>query len=117
MADFSNIAFIDDDGNPHPVPVKLSHPGIHDHGVTALAEILLDQFLLEAIEHQAVKDFTLRQADIEHDPLEIFFLDGLVTGELHVGDGGPLSDHDHQDIAIACELNVLEKTGAIEFAN
>ena len=112
--DFGHVAFVDDDGDADAVAVQLGDARVDTDRVTALAEILLDQFLLEAVQHQPVEHFAFGQTDVEQHAAQFFVLDGFVAREGNVGNGRPFPDGDDQDIALPVQADILEEAGAVK---
>ena len=113
----SNGAFVDGDLQRNAVPRLRNHFGFDLGRIAALSHVLALQFVTHTFEGGALEDFTLGQTGLIQTLEQVFCSDGLVAFDLDAGDGGTLDHGNHQYVAIAAELNILEEAGAEQRAS
>lgn len=114
MADLGRLAFLDRDGHVDAVTVQRAHRRGDFHVVLAAVVVLAGQFLGHAVQAQAIEGAALGQADVTQALEQFLGLDVLVAGHGELVDRRALLDRDHQDVALAVQLHVLEEAGAVE---
>ena len=117
VADLGRPAFLDVDRDVDPVAVQARHRRRDAHVVLAAVVVLAHQLLGHAVEIEAVEGFAFGQADVVEAAGQVLGLDVLVAGQGQAIDRRTLGDREHQDVALACDLDVLEEPGAVERAH
>jgi len=116
VANLRHVAFVYHNGDANAIAFQIGDSGVDLHCVAALAVVLLDQFLLQLVQHQPVEHFAFRQSDVAQYPVEVFVLDGLVARQADRRNGRALAHVDNEDVALAVELYVLEEPCAVQLA-
>src|SRR6056297_58698 len=116
MTNLGLFAFLDLDHDADPVAVKLRHLRINFDRIVTLVEVFPYQFLLDTVDGQFIENLALGYANLGKRRKQRFGRDLVVAVQLNRRDGRTLDDLDHQDIALASDLDLLEETAAVEVA-
>ncbi|MCY1300823.1 hypothetical protein D9M70_504070 [compost metagenome] len=111
MLDGRHGAFVDGDFQRHTVTRLRHHLGFDRRRVAALGHVLALQLVAHAFERGALEDLAFGQTGLVQAFHQVFGADGLVALDLDARDGRPLDHGDHQHVAVAAELDVLEEAG------
>ncbi|MND81326.1 hypothetical protein D3C80_731170 [compost metagenome] len=111
VLDGRDRTFVDVDLQRHAVARLRDHFGFDLGGVSALGHVLALQFVTYAFEGGALEDLAFGQAGLFQALEQVFGADGLVAFDLDAGDRRAFDYGDHQYVAVAAELDVLEETG------
>ncbi len=117
VADLGGLAFLDRDGHVDAVAVERAHRRGDLDVVLAAVVVLARQFLGHAVQAQAIEGAALGQADVGQALEQFLGLDVLVAGHGELVDRRTFLDRDHQDVALAVQLHVLEEAGAVQGAD
>ncbi|MNQ37791.1 hypothetical protein D3C85_513450 [compost metagenome] len=117
VLDGRHRAFVDVDLQRHAVARLRDHFGLDLGGITALGHVLALQLVSHAFEGRALEDLAFGQAGLFQALEQVFGADGLVAFDLDTGDRRAFDYGDHQHVAIAAELDVLEETGLEQCAS
>ncbi|MNV53693.1 hypothetical protein D3C71_1458510 [compost metagenome] len=117
VLDLGGLAFLDRDGDVHAVAVQRAHRRGDVHVVLATVVVLAAQFLGHAVQAQAVEGATLGQADVAQALEQLVALDVLVAGDGQLVDRRAFLDRDHEDVALAVQLDVFKEAGLVQRTN
>ena len=115
--DLRHLAFADLDFHRHPVAIELGDVRQHRDVVLAPVVVLVDQFLPDPVQRQAIEGLAFGQADFLQALLQVVGLDVLVAAQGELADRRPLDHLDHQDVAFAAEFHVGEELGVVQRAD
>ena len=111
MLDRGHFAFVDPDLQADAVARLGNHLGVHRGRVTPLRHILAQQLIAYPFECGALEHFAFGQPGLLEAFHQVIGRDGLVAFNVDTGNGRTLDHSDHQHVAIAPQLDILEKTG------
>ncbi len=111
MLDRRDRAFIDLDLQCNTISRLVDDIGFDAGRVTPLRDVLALQLVTYALERCALENLAFGQARLLETRQQILGLDRLVALDFDGRNGRPLHDTDHQHVAFAAELDVLEETG------
>ena len=111
VLDGGDRTFVDGDLQRHTVARLRNHFSLDFGGVAALGHILAQQLVAHAFEGGALEDLAFGQAGLLQTFHQVFGGDRLVTLDLDGGDRRALGHVDHQHVAFAAQLDILEEAG------
>src|SRR5690606_17944359 len=111
------LALLDLERHADAVIRQILDRGRDPRAVFAARVVLLGQHHRDLVEHGAIERLAAREADVAERLLERLVGNVLVAAERELRDRRTLENGDHERIAVAAQLDVLEEAGAIERAD
>ena len=111
MLDRGHFAFVDPDLEADAVARLGHHLGVHRGRVTPLGYVLTQQLIAYTFERGALEHFAFGQPRLLEAFHQVIGGDRLVALDVDTGNGRPLDYGDHQDVAVAAQLDILKESG------